>query len=388
MEVFLAQLQQLLDTLEPDPARDSIGWSHEFETAQVALLAAPDDVVRAKILSDWLGSHQPCLFGKIAARAELIEFCFLTSEDLEDSDLHIEAKIQAARRAWWTKGLRAEKHAFVLHAIDDRIAFARPNQHLLSFAARLGGLYLRKPPLDPDAVYVDDLFLRIPGKDDHLFRWRSGVNAFHASGERRWWQDHRIPGGLAFSVNSVGHMVMSSKLEGSLTRLLTELDVAGGVSEIGKVDSLEEALKLAMLTIDNASDAVSGRATWLVGVEEADADVPACPIQLVKKLQGKNHCWYRGTYHTDQTLPSLYFQDAVQRPADVAALQLDFTYLFHNSVDNPDHITMGSGEQIRGGPGTAQDVQLSKAARQWPSVVSLSDFPDLARAIQEDTEKT
>jgi hypothetical protein len=75
-------------------------------------------------------------------------------------------------------------------------------------ALRLCSLYLLEE-VAPDRIFLDEIWLEKPGRDATTWRWHAGVNSFRAQGDGRWWQDHLMPGGIAFSVNSVGHMVKS-----------------------------------------------------------------------------------------------------------------------------------------------------------------------------------
>ncbi len=113
-----------------------------------------------------------------------------------------------------------------------------------------------------------------------------------------------------------------------------------------------------MRTIEMASESVSGKATELLPLppERGSLPVPRCPVNLSAKVSDKNFCEYRGYYHTDYTLPSEYFQPDVERPAGVCPHTLDFTYLFHRDVDNPDFRLMGEGHQIRSVPGRDEAV--------------------------------
>jgi hypothetical protein len=158
---------------------------------------------------------------------------------------------------------------------------------------------------------------------------------------------------MAFSVNSVGHLVKS----GIVAKAMKGLDENTGAPfedyPEPKVDSLDKALELAMRTIGMASDAVSGKATELLPLpsDHGSLPVPECPVKLSDKVADKNFCEYRGYYHTDYTLPSEYFLPDVERAVGVKAHTLDFTYLFNRDVDNPDFRLMGEGHQIRAAPG-------------------------------------
>ena len=67
-------------------------------------------------------------------------------------------------------------------------------------------------------------------------------------------------------------------------------------------------------------------------------------MDLPRNLAGKNRCEYAGLYHTDQTLPSTYFNPATLRPEGPAFDNLDLTYLHRDSPDNPDYKSMGAGQ--------------------------------------------
>jgi hypothetical protein len=173
---------------------------------------------------------------------------------------------------------------------------------------------------------------------------------------------------MAFSVNSVGHLVKS----GQLSLALKHFDeVVGGPAESYAKDivpSLGKALDLAMRTIDLASVTVSGK----------------CPVSLPKLLQGKNYATYKGWYHTDVTIPSEYFRPNIDRPADVTAKELDFTYLYHDDIDNPDHLTTGRGRRVW----SDADVQVNpRLSRMVAESAVVKDQPILQRALRRNMRR-
>jgi hypothetical protein len=110
-------------------------------------------------------------------------------------------------------------------------------------------------------------------------------------------------------------------------------------------------LKFAMLTINGAQDAPSGKATSLRKLDQKtyDALTPKYPFAnavppSLRLMDCKN---YDGWYHTDATVPSDYFHPDVERPDGVEPKNLDFTYLFDDSIENPDFETTGLGGRIR-----------------------------------------
>jgi hypothetical protein len=216
-----------------------------------------------------------------------------------------------------------------------------------AIAKRLCFLYLGRD--DSDEILLEDVFLRVPGKVDAEVHWKGGVNYFSAQGDQRWWHDHRIPAGMAFSINSVGHLVKSFQVGCSMEEAWKKL----GMTEEGwrdfKIGSLGQALIYAMQTINGAADSISGKATELLRLDRqgANPDKLKCPIDLPKNLEGKNFCEYHGYYHTDITLPSEYFLPAVERPRNISGHMLDFTYLFNDDVENPAFSEMGRGIRVR-----------------------------------------
>lgn len=342
-------IAQQLSQLEPDDWRRKVGFSPDIEAANQKL-SAPDitEAASVEVLSKWLQGYQPCLFGRIAAKHGAISYCILSETDLRQSDEFIQEKIQTARLAWTREGFEGRKSGFIILAVSPLIAYAQPSPAMRELARRLCHLYL-ETEIKMDHIHLDEIYLQKPGSRLTTWKWQTGVNYFCAQGDGRWWQDHRIPGGMAFSVNSVGHLAKS----GMIANAMKELDALTGAPDeiypISKVDSLEQALELAMRTIGIASEAVSGRATELLPLppDRDELPVPECPVKLSKLVADKNYCEYRGWYHTDYTLPSEYFPADIERPAVLASHSLDLTYLFHRDIDNPDFRLMGEGQQIR-----------------------------------------
>ena len=371
--------------LTPDPWRQNVGFSESLGAAHKILFehGVSDNQV-IEVLNEWLQRNQPCVFGRIAAKLGFIEHCILRDSDLLLSDEEIQQKIQVARLRWLKKGYDGQKSNFIILVVSPTLSFALPNETVGKIAQRLCSLYLQ---IDAkfDFIHYDQIFLEKPGPGRLTWRWLAGVNYFCAQGDLRWWQDHRIPGGLGFSVNSVGHLVKSEKV----SRLMAQLNeqIGGSNEELwtdSKVDSLGKALVLAMQTISNASDSVSGRATELLPANQ-NPEFPKCPVTLPHALSGKNHCQYVGYYHTDYTLPSEYFQPDEHRPESVEPFLLDFTYLFHRHVDNPDHWTMGEGQRIRRDVESRKkierDDEFVKQKLSEADTMSVSDSELLVRAI-------
>lgn len=342
-----ANLADYILHLSEDPWRTTVGFSGEIQDANERLFACGDDEQKAAgIVSEWIQKHQPCLFGRIAAKLGLLSYCILTQRDLDSSFEAVEAKIQQARFKWSDDAFEGKRSGFILVVISPEIALARPNQAMLELAQKTCEIYLGREEIHPDSVYLDDINLEYPGYKKKMWRWDVGVNYFSSHGDGRWWHDHRIPGGMAFSANSVGHMVKSWKVR----KGIKELDELLGETEIewqnSKIDSLGRALEFGMRTINGAADTESGKATFLLPLNKTRSE-PKCPITLPPFLASKDHCGYSGYYHTDVTLPREYFMEDINRPVDTKPIALDFTYLFNKTADNPAYKTMGEGRRIR-----------------------------------------
>jgi hypothetical protein len=149
-----------------------------------------------------------------------------------------------------------------------------------------------------------------------------------------------------------------------------------------KIDSLPTALEWAMRTIWNAAKTHSGPATELLPLPEDRSElvVPTCPVKLPNMLADRNYCEYQGYYHTDETLPAEYFLPESKRPEDQNPRRLDFTYLFHDAIANPDYLTTGAGRMVReaGRPenNSARDLRANG------STGMIESFPRLVNALE------
>ena len=384
--------------LRPDNWRASSGFSEDIETAHGKLFdAGQTESQRISILSEWIQNKQTCLFGRAAAKLGALSYCVLTESDLHQPDEAIRDKIQASRLRWTREAFEGKKSGFIIWIISPTIAFAEPTGEMLKLAQRLCELYLDRE-IEPDRIYLDEIFLEKPGSLRSTWKWYAGVNYFCSQGDKRWWHDHRIPGGMAFSVNSVGHLVKSSIIAKAMNELGDKLGAPDeGYSNL-PIDSLERALQVAMHTISLASDAVSGKATELLPLPDDPKSlaVPECPIKLPSRFADKNFCEYKGYYHTDFTLPSEYFLNSVERPPEISSYPLDFTYLFLKSLENPDFISMGKGRQIRAvseEDSASQSAILdagstSKLLMANESLVSIENQERLVKALQIKIEET
>jgi hypothetical protein len=336
-------LDELLGTLPEDAWRRANPFSEQMADCHARLFdVTTSRQEKADALIQWLGSKaQPCLFGRMAAKKNWLSVCILTEGDFIKGDDHVRQIVQESRRTWKQEALSGKRHGFVILAVSRKLAFGEPGGVLKRIALRLCDLYLSQTGLND--IFHDSLDLRIEqGASEKIRRWKVGVNFFAAQADGRWWHDHRIPGGMAFSMNSVGHM--ARKLVEEAIRVNPRL--AERVARL-PVEQLESwALPLAMRTIATASRGkIPG--TWLIPREAASAGGSQTESERQKALNDLtpyNEDRYQGKYHTDQTIPAEYFDPSPDRPLGLVDHDLYFTYL-HRASD-PDYASMGLGQEI------------------------------------------
>jgi hypothetical protein len=366
--------------LIPDDWRTS--FSEDIEQAHIRMFeAGADDAAIAAALQTWLEDFQPCLFGRIAAQRGALRFCILQESDLTASDAHIQAKIQRCREDWFADAYDAKTSGFVIAAVSERLARALPDKTVFVLAQRLASLYLLEEVV-PDRVYHDRIHLERPGPRRRTWLWKVGANYFASHGDQRWWHDHRIPGGMAFSMNSVGHMMKATAINKSLHALDCLIGSVGEQWQKGtNFTSLEVALFSAMRTIDNAAAAVSGPATWLRQRSETTSPCP-CPFTLPKDIAAFDPCEYRGYYDTDVTIPTEYFSSAVERPEGTPEHEMYFTYLFDRT--DLDFTPMGEGLPVRDGePFFAEtEAGLERRTKMVPQEGTVESDPVLEQGLR------
>jgi hypothetical protein len=186
--------------------RGQCPFSEDLVSVTERILNAGDDPARANALTEWLSREQPCVFGRLSAQRGLIHYHFLAERTLADSgDDAIAASLQTARAAWKAQAEHGRSSALVFLVYGPSLARAAPDGALKDLALALLSAYLRRSA-EADRIYTDWLPLWNVTFTERR-RWRAGINFFGTQGDKRWWHDHRVPGGIAFSLNSVGHLV-------------------------------------------------------------------------------------------------------------------------------------------------------------------------------------
>ena len=334
------RIKDALNSLVEDEWRKSNKFSDDLRLVNDIFLAPfVTEHARAEALGNWLQKAdappgQPCMFGRIAAAQKTMHYCFLDDADLREDDQEIRRRIKSALVDWKRRAVDPARshpaHGFMLCLISPELAHAAPDSNLLAFARAVHDL--AGWPVE-NGFTKETLYLRNPD-DGSYVRFTFTVDFFGAQGDRRWWHDHRVPGGIAFTANSAGHMVRHREW---YTRL--------------KKRQIEWLVQTAMLTINAAVDVGFGAASKLIDLSAQGPVVAAagCPFKdvtaLKPALQGKDWSRYSGWHHSDQCVRSEFFTPGSDVPGDLKAKGTwyqDFGYLY--DPRNPEHVRFILGE--------------------------------------------
>ena len=335
-------LLELHDRLREDQYRTVKLFSDDIMLAS-QLMHRPfrtDDEV-AEVLRQWCMKRQPCQFGRFAATRGQIYFCVLRERDLADGDAAVAHKIAEAKKHWKQRAVSDRQrppHGFMLVFSSTAVQNAAPDDSLRRFSDRLlslaGWSSAERQPRGNNAVSSDFLYLRNPS-DDKYYGFQFNVDYFAAAGDGRWWHDHRIPGGIAYTANSTGHM-----------RYFRDWYESPGS------DHGQWALKQAMLTVGSAEPiTVAGKPCPVTSLLDLDpkgrpvvGDSP-CPLSPVpKQLAGKDWTRYAGYLHTDHAVREEFFADRESPVTMGRPYLMDFTYLYDTRLE--DFVNFSAGKPV------------------------------------------
>jgi len=288
-------------------------------------------------VSFWLQKFQPCLFGKIAAVQDTIHYCLIGDHDIQrKTDGEISDLIHRELLEWKRRALNpqvsAPAHAFLLLVYSPGLATAAPDNRLLEFARQVRYLWGCAHTNEPQGVvHWENLYLEHP--QTHRFsKFEVPVDFFASQGDGRWWHDHRAPGGIFFTANSVGHMQKYREWYKDRTQ------------------QQDWVLQTAMLTIASAAETPYGKGTWLREIPSGGcpfvADIPnpfSQPEKLKVELRDKDWTRYLGYFHTDHSIRSEFFNLDPAIPSEIAEREWlqDFTYIYDHT--DADHQRLISG---------------------------------------------
>ena len=175
---------------------------------------------RLRYLYEWLSAHQPCVFGRLAARGNgagpkglQMDCCLLDEVDLAAGEDRVASIVEDARTAWKDRALQGLSSGFLVWIVDEQLAGARPSVELGRATAGFAGLCFPEfAPVRPDFVYTEAVPLRRPGSGVGLFK--ASIQLFLTAAHLHANHDRRFPGGIAFVVNAPGHYAASAVQHG------------------------------------------------------------------------------------------------------------------------------------------------------------------------------
>jgi hypothetical protein len=157
------------------------------------------------------------------------------------------------------------------------------------------------------------------GRRQYL-RFATLPNVFCAQGDKRWWHDHRTPGGLMITSNALGHFMHCQSLKNP--------------------NDTKRALKQAMGTILNAHQAPEKKKAGLPATR-----LVSCPIGSTSPLSDDTQYGkysadvYEGYFHTDHLIPSVFFNSSAPK-----ALYTDLDFSYIHDPANPEYAELTLGE--------------------------------------------
>jgi hypothetical protein len=286
-------LKEALDQLPQLPK--ALDWGSDVNEANQKLFSEISKEEKCQVFLDWAAKYQPCMFGRLGAKQSkgiAYDMVIVDDDDLNRGEGHVEAVIQAARRAWKEKALQGLSHGFLIFFNSPRLAFCEAGDELLDITLKLTGLYLvESRPIKTDTIYTEAVPLR--SEDGFIRLFKGGINVFYTSAHRTPNHDRRIPGGLLVSTNSPGHL-------------------ANALVQKKEAANLEEATQIIYdLVIRSVGgggigDTKVNSCTWhrerqhAEGVNETPDPKKRLPYFVPDNY---DPTLYSGFYHTDVTVP-------------------------------------------------------------------------------------
>jgi hypothetical protein len=320
-----------------DAHRKRYPFSEDIESTN-AILFSPRYHKRRKVAAyrRWLETNQPCVFGRVAAKNQNVFICLLEEQDvlrMKKGDADLRDTIQDYRQVWKRYALEGLISSFLIVLVSRSLIDKEPREGLKQICRRLLELYMEVDTIEDDAILKqrEYLFLRCPAEDrtTRILKFSTLPNIFCAQGDRRWWHDHRTPGGIMITSNALGHFVQS---------------------RIGSC-ALEDknktwALENAMRTINNANRGTGKAsrkrlcpATHLIPLGENE-ETPLRPTFELAKYSPDH---YEGYFHTDHLVPSVFFKPETDLTNPTVYDDLTFRYIFDPAADPLDHAELMTG---------------------------------------------
>lgn len=320
-----------------DRFRKTHPFSEDIESTQAILFNTRyDKWKKLDAYRRWLSTGQPCLFGKAAARNRNVFICLLEEREIlcmRNGDDDLRDTIQDHRQVWKRYALDEPFSSFLVLLLSKKLVNKEPGNKLKELCRRLLELYMEVDTVKDDTILPqrEYVFMRVNGKESEakLLKFGTLPNVFCAQGDKRWWHDHRTPGGIMITSNALGHFEYYRNGEGAM-------------GEKEKTHALDNAMR----TISNAYGNDKKRkglahcpATRLVPLAEGEAT----PIREASDLHKYSPSHYEGFFHTDHLIPAAFFSKE-RDPKELNLYNdLSFQYIFDPAGDPVDHKELMTG---------------------------------------------
>ena len=349
-------------SLRHDRWRETHPFSPDIEEAN-RLIRQPFVSSNAIVtgLVKWFAKKQPCVFGRSAAQKNGLFVSVITEDDINDGDEAVAAKISHDKRIWKQSAIvnppNATPSSLTVLVASDRLAHAAPDENLRRFSLRildLAGWSATDSGTEANAITSDYLYLRHP-TEGTFFGFKYNVDYFAAAADKRWWHDHRVPGGIAFTANSPGHMRHFEEwYSHGADRSEWFVQTAMYTIAFAKRDAVEFPGALPPgEDIDPTADpeAVTmpeprkGPVTWLRDAKDGQPLRAGCPYpftgEIPPKLKGKDWSSYLGLLHTDHSVRKEFF-DGMDSPEMLhQPYVMDFSYLYDRRESDHTEFMLG-----------------------------------------------
>lgn len=322
-----------------DSFRKTHPFSEDIESTH-AILFNPryDKWKKLDAYRRWLSTGQPCLFGKAAARNKNVFICLLEEHEIlcmKNGDDDLRDTIQDHRQVWKRYALDEPFSSFLVVLLSKRLVNKEPGDKLKEICRRLLELYMEVDTVRDDTILPqrEYVFMRVTGKESEtkLLRFGTLPNVFCAQGDKRWWHDHRTPGGIMITSNALGHFEYYRNGDGA-------------IGEKEKAHALDNAMR----TVHNAygndrkkrglAHCPATRLAPLAGGEPT-------PIRESSDLHKYSPSHYEGFFHTDHLVPSVFFSKE-RDPKELKLYDdLSFQYIYDSVGDPGDHKELMTGAE-------------------------------------------
>lgn len=308
--------------VDRDPMRVKRAFSEDIQQVH-AILFGHKSRKLSKIAAyrEWLKKGQPCVFGRAAATRKQVFICLLDEHEIVSmrrGDEDLRDTIRDHQRVWKRRALHGLSSSFVIVLNSASLAHLAPGPELKEISRRFMELYIGTD-VEDDTIVPRHEYVYFAKEDEgkrSYLRFATLPNIFAAQADKRWWHDHRTPGGIMITSNALGHYMVSQGVDAT------------------------RSLKMAMSTIRNAHREEKKKpglpSTYLVPRPD---DEPSL-LEKDAEFSGYSTRAYAGHFHTDHLIPSVFFKT---KASTGVVGDLDLSYI--HDAGNPEYNELVKGEQ-------------------------------------------